>query len=97
MEKSNECTAVVPAFGALEGADDRTQPKTLTYLPDNNLAGIKKMQLQPASWLNVSLDAALGCRANVFQIQKSLTTGKKGGSESRNIAIHSQAVPPICR
>ena len=50
------------------------------------------------SWLNISLDAALGCRANVFHITKPTSAGgvKKQGATS-TITIHSQAAPIICR
>ena len=50
------------------------------------------------SWLNISLDAALGCRANVFHILKPPASGgvKKQGASS-SITIHSQAAPIICR
>lgn len=56
---------------------------------------------QQPSWLSVSLDAALGCRANVFQIHR---TGKKqhggtgsGGASGTQVSIHPQASPVICR
>ena len=61
------------------------------------------MQHNPSgvpSWLNISLDAALGCRANVFHIQKPPTStgsiSKKQGFSS-TISIHNQAAPIICR
>eukprot|EP00058_Branchiostoma_floridae_P017429 XP_002602917.1 hypothetical protein BRAFLDRAFT_128503 [Branchiostoma floridae] len=48
------------------------------------------------SWLSISLDAALGCRANVFQIQK--TGGKKHVERhSGAVHIHPQASPIVCR
>ncbi|XP_064606987.1 E3 ubiquitin-protein ligase HUWE1-like isoform X3 [Liolophura sinensis] len=47
------------------------------------------------SWLSISLEAALGCRANVFQIQK---VGKKhAGNVNSNVSIHPQASPVVCR
>lgn len=51
------------------------------------------------SWLNLSLDAALGCKASVFEIQKTpnVSTGKKSGAETRVITIHTQAVPSISK
>ena len=50
------------------------------------------------SWLNISLDAALGCRANVFHILKpSSASGVKKQGASSSITIHSQAAPIICR
>jgi E3 ubiquitin-protein ligase HUWE1 len=48
--------------------------------------------------LNISLDAALGCRANVFHILKpSPASGVKKQGASSSITIHSQAAPIICR
>ncbi|KAG8038907.1 hypothetical protein G9C98_003214 [Cotesia typhae] len=47
------------------------------------------------SWLNISIDAALGCRANVFHILRH--TGKKSERIGSTIAIHPQAAPTVCR
>lgn len=51
-----------------------------------------------ASWLSISLDAALGCRTNVFQIQRS-STGKKVASNPtcQVVTIHPQAAPLVSR
>ncbi|XP_023930490.1 E3 ubiquitin-protein ligase HUWE1 [Lingula anatina] len=47
------------------------------------------------SWLSISMDAALGCRANVFQIQR---LGKKHSSVGNaSVHIHPQAAPLVCR
>ncbi|KAL3853804.1 hypothetical protein ACJMK2_017313, partial [Sinanodonta woodiana] len=49
------------------------------------------------SWLSISLEAALGCRANVFQVQRS--SGRKHTASTNNavITIHPQASPVVCR
>jgi E3 ubiquitin-protein ligase HUWE1 len=48
------------------------------------------------SWLSISLEAALGCRANVFQIHR--TSGKKLNiSSPASISVHPQAAPLVCR
>lgn len=47
------------------------------------------------SWLNISIDAALGCRANVFHIIRH--GGKKSERQGSSIAIHPQAAPTVCR
>ena len=58
------------------------------------------------SWLSISLDAALGCRSNVFQLQHGADSGAAGGKRHANaaaaaacpsIAIHQQAAPLVCR
>ena len=54
---------------------------------------------QASSWLNISMDAALGFRANVFQVQRSQGTGgkKSNASTLASIAVHPQAAPVVCR
>lgn len=47
------------------------------------------------SWLNISIDAALGCRANVFHVVRH--SGKKSDRQGNVIAIHPQAAPTVCR
>ncbi|XP_066587993.1 E3 ubiquitin-protein ligase HUWE1 isoform X2 [Prorops nasuta] len=47
------------------------------------------------SWLNISIDAALGCRANVFHVTRH--AGKKSERQGSVIAIHPQAAPTVCR
>ena len=50
---------------------------------------------QQQSWLSISLDAALGCRANVFHVQRS---GKKSGASGHGqVTIHPQASMVVCR
>ncbi|XP_036596001.1 E3 ubiquitin-protein ligase HUWE1 [Trichosurus vulpecula] len=51
------------------------------------------------SWLSVSMDAALGCRTNIFQIQRAAGrkhTEKHAGCGS-TVHIHPQAAPVVCR
>ena len=59
------------------------------------------MQASPASWLNISMDAALGFRANVFQVCRGTTStgGKKNTNNgtSSTIAIHPGASSVVCR
>ena len=50
------------------------------------------------SWLNISMDAALGFRANVFQVTRYCgQSGKKSSSSSASISVHPQAAPIVCR
>ncbi|KAK6177350.1 hypothetical protein SNE40_015469 [Patella caerulea] len=56
---------------------------------------VSRSERNQISWLNISQEAALGCRANVFQIQR---TGKKHTNSSNAfVSIHSQAAPVVCR
>merc|ERR1719187_2005875 len=43
------------------------------------------------SWLNISLDAALGFRAGVFQVQRQNNDGGKGGKKSSSSAAASSS------
>uniref|UniRef100_A0A672V4E9 E3 ubiquitin-protein ligase HUWE1 n=1 Tax=Strigops habroptila TaxID=2489341 RepID=A0A672V4E9_STRHB len=52
------------------------------------------------SWLSVSMDAALGCRTNIFQIQRipgRKHTEKHGAAAGSAVHIHPQAAPVVCR
>ena len=57
-----------------------------------------------SSWLNISMDAALGFRANVFNVQRPATAGNGGGKKSSSnvisvshINVHPQAAPVVCK
>lgn len=53
----------------------------------------------PGAWLSISLEAALGCRANVFQVQR-MSGGKKScvsTPQGSGVSIHPQAAPVVCR
>uniref|UniRef100_A0A671TAI7 E3 ubiquitin-protein ligase HUWE1 n=1 Tax=Sinocyclocheilus anshuiensis TaxID=1608454 RepID=A0A671TAI7_9TELE len=63
------------------------------------LNSVESRSSSQLSWLSVSMDAALGCRTNIFQIQRA--SGRKhaekhsaGGSA---VHIHPQAAPVVCR
>ncbi|XP_056665905.1 E3 ubiquitin-protein ligase HUWE1-like [Monodelphis domestica] len=51
------------------------------------------------SWLSVSMDAALGCRTNIFQIQRSGSRKhmEKHAGCGSTVHIHPQAAPVVCR
>lgn len=52
------------------------------------------------SWLSVSMDAALGCRTNIFQIQRApgrKHTEKHAAAAGSAVHIHPQAAPVVCR
>ena len=51
------------------------------------------------SWLSMSMDAALGCRASIFQIQRTQPTGKRTSIAATTTAvnIHPQASPLVYR
>nr|CAB3254981.1 E3 ubiquitin-protein ligase HUWE1-like [Phallusia mammillata] len=59
------------------------------------------------SWMSIRLEAALGSRASIFQVDKAVQPTKKshkegkdsssGDSVSKNVFIHPQAAPVVCR
>ncbi|XP_048739045.2 E3 ubiquitin-protein ligase HUWE1-like isoform X5 [Ostrea edulis] len=57
---------------------------------------VKSDTKNQGSWLSISLEAALGCRANVFQIHKMGKKHLSGGCPG-TVTIHDQASPVVCR
>ena len=53
------------------------------------------LRLGQPSWLSISMDAALGCRANVFQVHRG--HGKKTTVGGTVVGIHPQASPVVSR
>lgn len=50
-----------------------------------------------AAWLNIKMDAALGCRANVFIVHRN-HSGKRNERQGVNsVNVHPQAAPIVCR
>lgn len=55
-----------------------------------------KVLANGANWLNIRMEAALGCHANVFIVNRP--AGKRSDrSNPASIMIHHQAAPVICR
>ena len=86
MEKCNDCRSteslILPKPRRMS---TRSQPHPETAVRNT----------QP-SWLNISLDAALGCRASVFSIVKQ--PGKRGkNQDAASVTIHPQAAPIVFR
>lgn len=51
-----------------------------------------------SSWLSISMDAALGCRASVFSIPKPQGAfGSIVPYSGKSISVHTQAAPSVCR
>ncbi|XP_060587198.1 E3 ubiquitin-protein ligase HUWE1-like isoform X3 [Ruditapes philippinarum] len=75
-----------------KGKKSQSQSAMVTEGP-----GSSKMESRSQGpWLSISLEAALGCRANVFQIHRAM--GKKHSSSGNTcVTIHPQASPIVCR
>ena len=72
----------------------QSQPMQVESQNSPNLSRLETRN--QGSWLSISLEAALGCRANVFQISRQ--SGKKHSSVgSAQVTIHPQAAPIVCR
>lgn len=84
-------------------------PKLLNVIETNSVSQNRKSESanrsgQP-SWLSISLDAALGCRTNVFQIRRMTTAHRRANERSSiagiqsifSVTIHPLASPVICR
>ncbi|CAN7974738.1 unnamed protein product, partial [Ixodes persulcatus] len=55
--------------------------------------GATQQGVQQPSWLSISLDAALGCRTNVFQVVRHCSARRP----CPQVSIHPQASPVVCR
>jgi len=88
-DNSVECTS--------SGANTPTPAKMRKSMSKN--ADVKDTRSSgQTSWLNISMDAALGFRANVFQVLRSQQGGgKKSSSSLATISVHPQAAPVVCR
>ena len=110
LHRTSECKLAEGA-SSCDGSDD----KSVDRLKRKTSSNVGVESLKPSgsemrstaatlSWLSISLDAALGCRANVFQIHHRGSanpggSGKKhsAGAANSYVAVHAQAAPVICR
>ncbi|XP_076227161.1 HECT, UBA and WWE domain containing E3 ubiquitin protein ligase 1 isoform X5 [Nomia melanderi] len=90
MERSNDENKDIAAdFGG------KYKRKSLMPSMDYCSPKVLDQRNNSQSWLNISIDAALGCRANVFHIVRH--GGKKSERQGSSIAIHPQAAPTVCK
>ncbi|XP_074390353.1 LOW QUALITY PROTEIN: E3 ubiquitin-protein ligase HUWE1-like, partial [Zonotrichia albicollis] len=81
--------------GSRSGPGSAAEPRGLDLL--HRMESRSSGQL---SWLSVSMDAALGCRTNIFQIQRvpgRKHTEKHAAAAGSAVHIHPQAAPVVCR
>jgi len=113
LEKANDgrefTTTTSPAFENPAGTEATVTPTPPKMRRSTSKSGEASAATPTApknsnqtSWLNISLDAALGFRAGVFQVQRqnSAVGGKKsggGGAGASSISVHPQAAPVVCR
>ncbi len=76
-----------------DGSDSRTGETDNGLHTQTNTSSVVKSQ---PSWLSISMEAALGCRANVFQVQRGAAK-KSTERQGSLVCIHPQAAPLVCR
>ena len=57
-------------------------------------------QISQSAWLSFGMDAALGCRANVFQVQHNTSSKRNAATATGNggsVTIHPQAAQLVCQ
>ena len=83
----------------LETGESSSVSRTASGETDNGLqmqtSSSSVVKSQP-SWLSISMEAALGCRANVFQVQRGAAK-KSSERQGSLVCIHPQAAPLVCR
>ncbi|KAE8583276.1 hypothetical protein XENTR_v10020474 [Xenopus tropicalis] len=100
LQRSSESELCIESPKTSIGGTDKRGAKTSH---DNRpLEFLHKMESKNSnqlSWLSVSMDAALGCRTNIFQIQRSLGRKhtEKHSACGSTVHIHPQAAPVVCR
>ena len=93
--KSSDKLKKKPTLGVPSSSGNQTVDVLVCRTPKNTDNSLGRTA--SPSWLSVSMDAALGCRANVFQIHRS-TGGKKHTAAANSaVTIHPQASPIVCR
>lgn len=93
LQRTSNCTRFDNVEGE-KGKGEKSRKRSQSMQTDN-MAALKVDTKNQASWLSISLEAALGCRTNVFQIQRS---GKKHPNLANStVTIHHQAAPVVCR
>lgn len=88
--------AVSKGTGKKSGVGGRVDPTPTTSTP---VWRSESRSSTAPTWLSMSMDAALGCRASIFQIQRTQQTGKRTSSAALPTAvnIHPQASALVCR
>ena len=105
LEKANCCTdsttVLTVADPLLTGSSPTPAKLKKSTSKGGSTPGDNVRGSSQTSWLNISMDAALGFRANVFQVQRPSSTG--GGKRSSNVInianinIHPQAAQVVCK
>lgn len=78
--------------------NNKTSKRTLRPGPLSvKLATDPRSQNNNAAWLNIKMDAALGCRANVFIVHRNQSGKRTDRQNTSSVTVHPQAAPVVCR
>uniref|UniRef100_A0A670KLH3 E3 ubiquitin-protein ligase HUWE1 n=1 Tax=Podarcis muralis TaxID=64176 RepID=A0A670KLH3_PODMU len=103
LQRSSESELCVETPKGTAAPDDKGKRAAKACAPDSRpLDLLHKMESKSSgqlSWLSVSMDAALGCRTNIFQIQRAggRKHTEKHAAAGSTVHIHPQAAPVVCR
>uniref|UniRef100_A0A8D2LTR1 E3 ubiquitin-protein ligase HUWE1 n=1 Tax=Varanus komodoensis TaxID=61221 RepID=A0A8D2LTR1_VARKO len=103
LQRSSESELCVETPKGAAAPDDKGKRAAKACAPDSRpLDLLHKMESKSSgqlSWLSVSMDAALGCRTNIFQIQRAggRKHTEKHAAAGSTVHIHPQAAPVVCR
>uniref|UniRef100_A0A803T881 E3 ubiquitin-protein ligase HUWE1 n=1 Tax=Anolis carolinensis TaxID=28377 RepID=A0A803T881_ANOCA len=103
LQRSSESELCVETPKGAAAPDDKGKRVAKACATDSRpLDLLHKMESKSSgqlSWLSVSMDAALGCRTNIFQIQRAggRKHTEKHAAAGSTVHIHPQAAPVVCR
>ena len=104
LEKSNEGKVDHDGGAAITELPHPKSKKSSEKKDSTSSSGKTEKSSTAPSWLNISLDAALGFRANVFQVTRTCSGGKKSSQsaafeskQASGISIHPGASAVVCR
>uniref|UniRef100_A0ACB8ENN4 E3 ubiquitin-protein ligase huwe1 n=1 Tax=Sphaerodactylus townsendi TaxID=933632 RepID=A0ACB8ENN4_9SAUR len=103
LQRSSESELCIETPKGATAPDDKGKRAAKACASDSRpLDLLHKMESKSSgqlSWLSVSMDAALGCRTNIFQIQRAggRKHTEKHAAAGSTVHIHPQAAPVVCR
>uniref|UniRef100_A0A8C7H5J7 E3 ubiquitin-protein ligase HUWE1 n=1 Tax=Oncorhynchus kisutch TaxID=8019 RepID=A0A8C7H5J7_ONCKI len=101
LQRSSESEVCVETTRLEDARGKRTAATASASLSSSSLELLNRVESRSSSqlsWLSVSMDAALGCRTNIFQIQRGGAAGMTcAGGGGSTVHIHPQAAPVVCR
>uniref|UniRef100_A0A8C7QR81 E3 ubiquitin-protein ligase HUWE1 n=1 Tax=Oncorhynchus mykiss TaxID=8022 RepID=A0A8C7QR81_ONCMY len=97
LQRSSESEVCVETTRSKGSTTAATASASLSSSSLELLNRVESRSSSQLSWLSVSMDAALGCRTNIFQIQRAAAGMTCAGGGGSTVHIHPQAAPVVCR